>query len=407
MAEQVVQKKKKSALQIIKSSPFYRNVSGRLSLNEKRPKNGPLSNGGLLPKLTFLRPTSDPGASSPSDDDGGFATWSGSCDRLAQIRDIIRRRSEAIANERVIKSSQSAYTLPEQDPEQTGAYSVHTSPARPTTLPSQSRKSDVWIPPGQPVILRSESPNSRHNAEYNQVISSFPFYTPPAPISTRDPPRIITPVFHQPQTVTTPAVRPGGQISRNPPPGRPHSLAGPLELARLIEQSPKQRPHSIAGIEGQSWSPVQNRTTPTTSATSPSDSGYRSLPSATSDYQLKSPSTTVTIQATTFNSLPLNTRRLSLPTTSRSTTSPRPSPTFHGLPFRPAGCTTPSLLLAPTTPRAPANTPTKAPFGHNRTLNHLDDKLALLFDILDTQERFAKVFISYLSYIHCIIASFG
>ncbi|KAK9498894.1 hypothetical protein O3M35_003445 [Rhynocoris fuscipes] len=395
MAEQQqIQKKKKSALQILKSSPFYRNVSGRLSLNDKRPKNGPLLNGGLLPKLNFLRPTSDPGAISPSDDDGGFATWSGSCDRLAQIRDIIRRRSEAIANERVIKSSQSAYTLPDHDDTESNGPFIHTSPARPTTLPNQSRKNESWIPPGTSAA-RSDSPNNRHSFEYNQVISSFPFYTPPTPIASRDAPRIITPVYHQPQTVTTPVVRPGGQMSRNPP-GRPHSLAGTLELARLIEQSPKQRPHSIIGIDTQSWSPIQNRITPTTSATSPSDSGYRSLPSATSDYQLKSPSTTAagTVQSSTFNSLPLNSsRRLSLPNTARSTTTPRPSPTFHGLPFRPAGCTTPNLMiLAPTTPRAPANTPTKAQFAHNsRALNSLDDKLALLFDILDTQERFAKV----------------
>lgn len=71
------------------------------------------------------------------------------------------------------------------------------------------------------------------------------------------------------------------------------------------------------------------------SPSSPADSGYRSLP--------KSP------------------RRLSLPSSSRANNPslPRSSPTFHDLPFRPHRPVT--------------------------------DRMSLLLDILDTQQRFAKV----------------
>lgn len=85
--------------------------------------------------------------------------------------------------------------------------------------------------------------------------------------------------------------------------------------------------------------------------TSPADSGYRSLPP--SDYRLKGGG---------FSSLPP--RR-------GGPRPPRPSPTFHGTPFH----------------ATPAS------------FRHLDDKLALLFDILDTQEKFAKV-TSVDSYFH-------
>ncbi|KAF6205301.1 hypothetical protein GE061_019471 [Apolygus lucorum] len=379
-------KKKKSALtQLIKSSPFYKNGSVRLSFTSltgagKKPSNGLVQSNGLFPKLSFRRAKEDPGACSPSDDDGGFASWSGSCDRLAQIREIIKKRSEALAHERVTKS-QSAYVLPERPSNGPSTSVAPASPARPTTLPSQSRKNEVWIPP--------EPSASPKNVEFS---NAFPFYTPPAPISLT---RVITPVFHQPQTVSTPMIRSGPHLSRNPV--RPHSVAGSHEFTAT--EPPKSRPHSIASEP--SWSPQVIRSAPpATSATSPSDSGYRSLPSATSDYQIKSPATSVL--QTSFNSLPSASasRRLSLPNASRSTTTPRPSPTFHGLPFRPAIGLSPSSsslsLLVPGTPMAPANTPIKGPLtpSYARTLDHLDDKVCLLFDILDTQERFAKVTLS-------------
>lgn len=94
-----------------------------------------------------------------------------------------------------------------------------------------------------------------------------------------------------------------------------------------------RRPHSWA----------QPQSTVSLPAQSPSDSGYRSLPPT--DYRLKGGG---------FSSLPP--RR-------GGPRPPRPSPTFHGTPFRVS----------------------------TSSFKNLDDKLALLFDILDTQERFAKV----------------
>ncbi|KAG7201730.1 hypothetical protein KM043_004453 [Ampulex compressa] len=158
----------------------------------------------------------------------------------------------------------------------------------------------------------------------------------------------------------------------------------------------RQRPHSIAS-------------TPQGPA-SPSDSGYRSLPSAASDYQiLKSPSRSQAKQQCQSA-----TRRLSLPSaqTLLRATAPRPSPTFHGLPFRPftcgvspngnpifLGCThlhTGGSSRASTPATSPAT-----PLTTSQAIQQLlaqprngfkivDDKVSLFIEILDTQERFAK-----------------
>lgn len=163
----------------------------------------------------------------------------------------------------------------------------------------------------------------------------------------------------------------------------------------------RPRPHSIA-------------TTPqTTSAmppASPSDSGYRSLPpSASSDYQLlKSPS--VQTQALQAHSA---VRRLSLPSaqTLLRVSAPKPSPTFHGLPFRPftcglspngnpifLGCTHlhgPGRVATPITSPAKSLTTSQAIqqlLAQPRNgFKIVDDKVSLFIEILDTQERFAKV----------------
>lgn len=177
---------------------------------------------------------------------------------------------------------------------------------------------------------------------------------------------------------------------------------------------PRSRPHSIAsnGTEA---------ITPAVSA-SPSDSGYRSLPSASSDYQiLQSPNN----QQQQQNSA---SRRLSLPSAQSllRANAPRPSPTFHGSPFRPftcgvspngnpifLGCThlhssnaqstfptsvsTPNIARTPTPATSPANMLTTSQaiqqlLATSRNgFNISDDKLALFIEILDTQDRFAKV----------------
>lgn len=183
----------------------------------------------------------------------------------------------------------------------------------------------------------------------------------------------------------------------------------------------RARPHSIAST------PQGNGTPPGGVAASPSDSGYRSLPSASSDYQLmsKSPSLQQTQAAAAAQSA---TRRLSLPSAQSllRATGPRPSPTFHGLPFKPftcgvspngnpifLGCThlhgstgnTNSTASSTGSLRTgtPATSPATSVFNTAQAIQQLlaqhpkngfkivDDKLSLFIEILDTQERFAKV----------------
>lgn len=212
----------------------------------------------------------------------------------------------------------------------------------------------------------------------------------------------------------------------------------------------RHRPHSIATTpQGYTTSIIGGSTlggngsvgcSPMPPA-SPSDSGYRSLPSSSSDYQLlKSPSQSQLLQTPNGNRSAV--RRLSLPSSAQNllrATAPRPSPTFHGLPFKPFSCgVSPSgtpIFLGCThlhgngngtvgpggsgicgngnngvgnpngngTTRAstPATSPAHA-LTTSQAIQQLlaqprngfkivDDKVSLFIEILDSQERFAKV----------------
>ncbi|XP_014483282.1 PREDICTED: vegetative cell wall protein gp1-like, partial [Dinoponera quadriceps] len=170
----------------------------------------------------------------------------------------------------------------------------------------------------------------------------------------------------------------------------------------------RTRPHSIASTpQGAPMPPA-----------SPSDSGYRSLPSAASDYQiLKSPSRSQQQQQQQQQSA---VRRLSLPSAQSllRANAPRPSPTFHGLPFRPftcgvspngnpifLGCThlhnsnsssgstgtrTSTPATSPATPLTTSQAIQQLLAQPRNGFKIMDDKVSLFIEILDTQERFAK-----------------
>ena len=219
-------------------------------------------------------------------------------------------------------------------------------------------------------------------------------------------------VLHQPvprraYASTLPHPQPPTPTSQSP------SLTSLTNLGNSNTWTPgsslRARPHSIGSTpQGAPMQPA-----------SPSDSGYRSLPSAASDYQLlKSPSQTLQQSQQSQSAM----RRLSLPSaqTLLRTNGPRPSPTFHGQPFRPftcglspngnpifLGCThlhgsnSTGSSIGSGQPSTPITSPAN-PLTTSQAIQQLlaqprngfkivDDKVSLFIEILDTQERFAKV----------------
>ncbi|KAJ8679611.1 hypothetical protein QAD02_015398 [Eretmocerus hayati] len=194
----------------------------------------------------------------------------------------------------------------------------------------------------------------------------------------------------------------------------------------------KARPHSIASTpQGNGISAV--------ASDSPADSGYRSLPSASSDYQLSSKSTSLQqaqAQSPASSQNQSAVRRLSLPSAQNSLriNGLRPSPTFHGLPSKPFTCgvspngnpiflgcthlhgstgnTNSNSSATSSTASLRSATPATSPASMINTAQAIqqllasyakngikidDDKLDLFIDILDSQERFAKVSLSLVS----------
>lgn len=261
-----------------------------------------------------------------------------------------------------------------------------------TRLPrsgSTSDRLDRVVRNGGENIPRANFPKSSSLSNALSVAISEPNEMPPQRPNTLGPAAAFSPYTPPtPPPTTTPLRRPASaylscMVPANPRgslPRRPTSLydapnigaAVPRRPPPLTAQTwnPARRPHSIAGPSA-------------LVPASPSDSGYRSLTSSVSDHQL------------------MDTR------SALAQLRPRPSPTFHGLPFRPFTCGlspsgAPIFLGCTHLHPAPSSKPrTITPTTSNAIRQLLmqprngfrtaDEKISLFFDILDSQDRFAKV----------------
>lgn len=183
-------------------------------------------------------------------------------------------------------------------------------------------------------------------------------------------------------------------IARRPSPASQQPYP-PFTSTTLNWPQQSRRPHSITST---------NLNPLAVTSASPSDSGYRSLPSSQSDYQ---------VQASSANGLPPNDpRRL----VGSALAQLRPSPTFHGLPFKPftcgvstngvplfLGCTHAHGSRTGTPATTPSKTASSTPSSIREAVQHLlsqprngfkimDDKVSLFIDIMDAQERFSQVY---------------
>lgn len=240
---------------------------------------------------------------------------------------------------------------------------------------STSDRLDRVVRNGGENIPRANFPKSSSLSNALSVAISEPNEMPPLRPNTLGPAAAFSPYTPPaPPPTTTPLRRPASAyLSCMVPARRPTSLydSAPRRPPPLTTQTwnPARRPHSIAG--------------PSQVPASPSDSGYRSLTSSISDHQL----------GDTRSAL--------------AQLRPRPSPTFHGLPFRPFTCGlspsgAPIFLGCTHLHPAPGSKPrTITPTTSNAIRQLLlqprngfrtaDEKISLFFEILDSQDRFAKV----------------
>lgn len=357
----------------------------------------------------------------------------------------IPRASQEITN--FIRNSVNRLSLNDKPRGITKSSSVNQNLATGAPVPKSSSHAD-----GLSVIAEPERATAAQRPNTLGTGSGFTLYTPPAPPPTTTPLRrpvsaylssgisCMVPAGSTSATLlrtgTLPR-RPTSLYSDKPPkqlvpnvqtirgssvPSTPNQPVAPQQRKLgsntwTASQQQSRRPTSFSGASNgpgnfHTWNSVGNNPRrphsivgPLTSLapSSPSDSGYRSLPSSASDYQVTSSSQIAQKTDSSTNAQ----RRLSLPS-AQAQLRPKPSPTFHGLPFRPFTCgVSPSgtpiflgcthLHPSPGTNKPRVITPTTRQaiqqfLLHPRNgFRSPDDKIALFFEILDSQERFAKV----------------
>lgn len=456
-------------------SPFYRNVSGRLSLNDRH--------------LQHNRNRTAETSSAVSD----FSTWTqavswrsgNASSNNGPVQATPRRvANSSPATPNTAMSSFPLYTKPEpialgtssqlrSSPSSLGVAPrrPHSVAATPTSAGTGLAPYTPWAPadggvlqtvPRRPHSIASTPVSSKTSGAASgrprdgpvalssygiihqpiprrphSIVTSSPITppAPPAPISKTGnspqqqiPRRTLIPNSTSVPILSSASSSPTSKIGgplHQPIPRRPQSVVVTASSSDTLPHptttTSSSHPVITAGSSHTWCSPsAQQRRVANTSATppsvavtlSPSDSGYRSLPPANSDYQILN-SSQVNHSSTA--------RRLSLPSTSAQVAlglqTPRPSPTFHGLPFHPVkpltcgfspdgnpiflGCT---HLHAPNSKsNTPATTPSKTVTSTAQALQQLllqpprngfrslDDKVRLFLEILDTQERFEQV----------------
>lgn len=371
-------------------SPFYRNVSGRLSLNDRhlqhnrcrtaaassaatdfstwtqwRPGNASSSNGPVQAtprRVANSNPTTPNSAASP------FPLYTkpepivlGNSSQLRSSPSgfgVAPRRPHSVAATPTAAGTGLAPYSPWPSTDSGGLqpvprrpHSIASSPvSSKTSAAPSSRPRDGPVALSSYTILHQPIPRRPHSIVTSSAI------TPPAPPATitktgnspqqQVPRRPLIPnstsVPILPSATSSPTAKLGGPVHQ-PGPRRPQSVVvTPCSSTTLLHDTTATSssiPVITAG-SSHTWSSssAQQRRIATTSATqtsvattlSPSDSGYRSLPPTNSDYQVLNCSQVAHSSAT---------RRLSLPSTSAQVAlglqAPRPSPTFHGLPFLP------------------------------------------------------------------------
>ena len=434
---------KPSTTLLIGPSPFYRNVSGRLSLNDRhlqhnlnrtagtsdsnswsqaapwRPASS--SNG---PVLTILRRVANSNPTTPISTASALPFYTKPHPFILSTSSQLRaspsgigfalQRPHSVAASPTAPGAGLAPYSPWGSADSVG---LQTGPRRPRSIASS------------PVSSRVPDPLSARPRDGPVALSSYGVLHQPIP---RRPHSITISAAITPQAPSEPTTRTGNSPQQQGPrrsfipsstsvPILPSATSSPIEKPVGPIEQPTPCPHSMlvtatssatlshTAITAYSCVPV---ITTGSSHTWSSSSGPHRRVATTSGTPILNSS-----QATHSTAV----RRLSLPSTSAQVAlglqTPKPSPTFHGVPFLPVrplscgfspngnpiflGCT--HLHNPNSKSNTPATTPSKTVASTAQVLQQLllqhprngfrslDEKVNLFLEILDTQERFEQV----------------
>lgn len=362
-----------------KNSPqaFLRGVTSRLSFNERTGvPNGPLQQ---------------------------RANWMHANGSLPRSKSVGPAPIGATIHQSTLPRSKSAGPVNlKPDVEDTSSLIAPPSPA-----PSAAKRPQSIIGLRRPATIRPVDTRRPRSVE---IPGPFPFYQKPEGVHPGGyHPRSFHPRNSGSRSAAT---TPTGQ---QPIPRRPLNIITSSAIVASLAPTHRRQVNTLQFPVSTTTPtpPTTNTWSPGAAANlSPSDSGYRSLPSSTSDYQIiKSPAAPPIVAKSNSNttSVTNSPRRKSLPASVQSTplqpTPTTPRVTVNSLPPRPASCHSGLFLgcthpLRPGTPGHPPATISNATAAALQQLllqtpkngfKSIDEKVNLFLDILDSQERFEQV----------------